>query len=374
MSIEASGHRAVAALALMLALPPQGVAATCSLDAFPIDPGTGARIVTGSARLEAGCRYSANFVIQSPDTTLDCAGAEIGDSAKPVRPGLWNLGIRSVRSGGQWVAPHDVVVRNCVLNGGLRTYGIGPNNGPFPDTRNGGQENREILDSSHSPGHTARLQAAAPSRITVERMRIIGNVGSPVYIGPGVTYFTLRESQVSGGSGGGVIVLDSESAHNTIERNIVSGPTARENVSIDGSAYNRIVNNEFRDMSNGGIYLYRNCGENGVVRHQAPVGNEIAGNLFEYDSNFKATHGTSKKRNNPAVWLSPRDGVGGDYCEDDKGYPFGSSADNRDLAAQNKVVGNRIRGADPQLAIRRNALVNEVRDNVRVDAGVPARR
>jgi hypothetical protein len=39
------------------------------------------------------------------------------------------------------------------------------------------------------------------------------------------------------------------------------------------------------------------------------------------------------------IWLGSRQGRRS-YCEDDAGYPFGSSIDNRDFADQNTLRGN----------------------------------
>ncbi len=353
------------ALSLLLASIAQPVqAATACAINLPIDHATGARIVSGNVTLDSRCKYSSAFVIQSSDAILDCSGAEIGLNVQPIQPGNWTLAIRSIKSGSEWAAPKNVIVKNCIIHGAFRVFGIGPNNRPFVDSRLDGIENREIYDSSRLDGHTQRLQNAAPSHVTASELKIIGDKGSPLYIGPGVTYFNLRNSQITAGSGGSLIALDSESAYNTIDNNVFSGVGSREAISVDGSAYNRIINNKFMEMANGGIYLYRNCGENGVIRHQPPVGNEIKGNAFFYANNFKYTAtGINKKKNNPAVWLSARDGKKKPYCNEDDGFPFGSSIDNSDLASQNIVSGNIIHGADARLAIRSNNITNTVENN-----------
>ena len=85
-------------------------------------------------------------------------------------------------------------------------------------------------------------------------------------------------------------------------------------------------------VGRGGVFLYRNCGEGGVIRHQTPSHNRIAGNDFS-----------------GAGWLNPRAVVVGaregrrSYCGDDAGWPFGSSADDGDGAVGNRVEDNRIR-------------------------------
>jgi parallel beta-helix repeat protein len=101
-------------------------------------------------------------------------------------------------------------------------------------------------------------------------------------------------------------------------------------VAVDGSATNTIVGNRFLQAGYGGIYLYRNCGEGGTVRHQAPQSNLIENNFFNMKDLRSGSYG---------IWLGSRQGRRS-YCEDDAGYPFGSSIDNRDFADHNTVRGN----------------------------------
>src|SRR5690606_33199014 len=113
------------------------------------------------------------------------------------------------------------------------------------------------------------------------------------------------------------IYMDAESGHNVIARNYIHMLTnQREQVAIDGSAHNTVIENRFSGLSHGGIYLYRNCGEDGNIRHQTPSYNQIVNNVFYYDS---CTGG------NPAIWLASRNG-NRPYCGLDDGYPYGSSA------------------------------------------------
>jgi hypothetical protein len=129
------------------------------------------------------------------------------------------------------------------------------------------------------------------------------------------------------------IYLDAESGHHLIRDNSIHvASSAREQIAVDGSAYNRIFSNRFAELGTGGIYVYRNCGEGGTVRHQSPRENQILGNVFFY-ARYSGP--------NPAVWLASRNG-NRSYCGDDNGYPWGSSADNRDFARENVVADNQI--------------------------------
>ena len=101
---------------------------------------------------------------------------------------------------------------------------------------------------------------------------------------------------------------------------------------MDGSGANRIVGNRLALHGKGGVFLYRNCGEDGVIRHQTPSYNQITDNLLT-----------------GAGWLRPRAVVIGSreggrrYCGDDRGWPFGSSADDGDGATGNLTARNVVR-------------------------------
>ena len=109
-----------------------------------------------------------------------------------------------------------------------------------------------------------------------------------------------------GESSGVPIYLAPSSGRTLIKNNRIrtntwkSGPgRGRETISIDGSDENQIISNWFGDLNRGGIFLYRNCGENGGVRHTTPSHNQIINNVFYYN------HYTGPK---PAVYLGALDG------------------------------------------------------------------
>lgn len=145
------------------------------------------------------------------------------------------------------------------------------------------------------------------------------------------------------------IYLDAESADNTIKNNDIHVATDDDDwgklpgvtdrgwplIAIDGSTGNKILDNRFSSLNNGGIYLYRNCGEKGTIRHTTPSRNVIVNNVFYYKK-YKGTK--------PAVFLSSRDygtkeRVFG-HCDADDGRPYGSSASDKDYAQHNVVMQN----------------------------------
>jgi hypothetical protein len=183
----------------------------------------------------------------------------------------------------------------------------------------------------------------------LENLQIEADHRIPLYLGPGVTGVMVRNCTFTGWSGSTTVYLDAESGGNRIEGCTFNVRSGREVIAVDGSATNKIVGNRFLRVDYGGIYLYRNCGEGGTVRHQAPQGNVIENNFFNIKDLRSGSYG---------VWLGSRQGRRS-YCEDDAGYPFGSSIDNRDFADHNILRGN-IFQPDSDRAIRDDGADNRV--------------
>jgi parallel beta-helix repeat protein len=140
----------------------------------------------------------------------------------------------------------------------------------------------------------------------------------------------VRNCGFTGWSASTTVYLDAESGGNRIEGCTFDVRSGREVMAVDGSATNTIIGNRFLQTGYGGIYLYRNCGEGGTVRHQTPQGNVIENNFFNVKDLRAGSYG---------IWLGSRQGRRS-YCEEDAGYPFGSSIDNRDFADHNVLRGN----------------------------------
>ena len=251
---------------------------------------------------------------------------------------LTELIIRSEEKEQGWDVPEKITIRNGRIRGSIRVFGLGVN-GEAPKVR----------ESSHREGHTARAQAAAPKGIVLENLQIEADHRIPLYLGPGVTGVTVKNCTFTGWSASTTVYLDAESGGNRIEGCTFEVKSGREVMAIDGSATNVITGNRFLQNPFGGIYLYRNCGEGGTVRHQTPQGNLIENNLFELKDLKPGSYG---------VWLGSRQGRRR-YCEEDAGYPFGSSIDNRDFADHNTVRGNVFQPAGDR-AVRDDGTGNRV--------------
>lgn len=258
------------------------------------------------------------YKVTKSNTTLDCDGAPFnGGKLTEIRV------ISNVE---------NITIKNCKLKGSIRIYGLGVNG-----------EAEGVKTSSHKAGHTERAQKAAPSDVLISNMKIEGVERIPVYISPGVTKVTVENTEFTGTTDSTVIYLDAESGYNTIRNNTfdVSGNFTlrqfriREVIAVDGSAHNTISENKFKTAAGGGVHLYRNCGEGGTVRHQSPQFSVIANNDFNLSGLDANSYG---------VWLGSRNG-NRPYCDDDKGYEFGSSIDNGDFANYNNVTNNTFSGS-----------------------------
>ncbi len=334
------GH-VVSAIALWLTLlalpvPSQAQPKACGQDVYrllhaPVTPTTAPQAIDCDLTLKTGDIIAVPLSFSGSagsGRTLDCNGATLDGTI----PSALTILIQSdLRHGGGWEAPRDITIRNCTIKGELHIRGLGQNG-----------EAEYVRQSSLSPGHTQRAQVAAPRDIRIENSTFVARGGIPLYAAPGVTGLVVENSTFTGKTASVGIYLDAESARNRIIGNVFDIRTSsREVVAVDGSADNRIENNRFENPIGGGIFLYRNCGEGGTIRHQAPQRNAIAGNSFHYGNSVGAR---------PAIWLGSRQG-NRFYCLYRPRAGFGSGLSANDFAQNNIVTGNRIIGADLSLIL-----------------------
>ena len=282
--------------------------------------------LTCRATLASGQSVTRRILIEGAEASgsgIDCRGGTLGvpgqaTSTRAPTIAIWSRRIEGTAAA--WSRPTDVTIRNCQIHGNIRIWGMGA-----------GGSMSDLLASSRSAGHTAAAQAAAPSHITLAGVAVVGTGSIPLYVGPGVTGTTVLRGRFGGRSDSTAIYLDAESRNARIEGVVFDVTTDREQIAIDGSAGNIITGNRFALGGRGGIFLYRNCGEDGVIRHQTPSGNRITDNVFAGASRFRPR----------TVVVGAREG-NRRYCGDDSGYPFGSSADDGDGAKGNTVARNSI--------------------------------
>jgi hypothetical protein len=280
-----------------------------------------------SLTLPAGRQVTKRIVLSgsaASGTTLDCQGSTLDGGSGTVNADKDMIEVRSRDYAGadnetRWERPENVTIKNCLVVGSVRINGMG-----------------DVREASRRPGYVALIRQSSPKRVTFDRVTITGVNRSIFYVGAGVTDSSLINSEIKGTTEGAPLYLDAESSRITIKDNYIHARTAgREQLSIDSSNYSRILNNRFSALHNGGIYLYRNCGERGVIRHTTPSHNTIVNNVFYYDEY------TGLK---PAVYIASRNGndAGHGFCDHDSGYDFGSSVSDLDHATHNVVMQNQV--------------------------------
>lgn len=305
-------------------------------------------VITDSITLPKNSLVRGNLVFEgnaASGTTLDCNGSTIEATGKTFDERI-AITVRSLQLPDKsWDAPHNVTIKNCIINGNIRLYGLNMN-------ANGDA----MRESSGHADHTAFAQQAAPREVSLLHVKITALNGVPVYIGPGVTKTTFADSEIDGSGSAVALYMDAESAGNVIRDNTFSYQSdKREALSIDGSAHNSIVGNIFNGMTRGGVFIYRNCGEGGVIRHLKPEYNTIERNTFVFA-------GGDSKASKPAIWVGSRQGHQ-PFCFRDPARPVGSSLSPMDFAQHNTVRGNVLVGW-PAPAIRNDDSDNSVTQNI----------
>lgn len=264
----------------------------------------------GDASSRAWAPKEANV----PGTIIDCHGGETG----PIH-----------------IREDNTTVRNCTVLGDIRIWGI---------ARNG--EEPKLYDLSRKPDYVHTIRQSAPTGTIIEDSTIRSTKMIPIYVGPGSTFTTIRNVKITGTSASVMIYLGAESHHTLIEDSIIdSANGSREAIAIDASDYNIIQNNVI-NHTKGGIYMYRNCGEGGTIRHTTPSYNTIELNKINGDG--------------VAIWIGSREG-GRCYCEADKGFDFGSSGSDMDHARFNVVRNNKL--VNGTIRVGKHSHSNKIENN-----------
>ncbi len=227
----------------------------------------------------------------------------------------------------------DVTIRNGTIKGEIR---LRPNR----------------IEGNTEPGHTDRIREVAPTNITVRGITFDTDGSThQIYFGPGSTSSRIINCNFRGKSAGPSIYLSPEGGNHIIRNCNFSAETGerREVLSVDGSEGNFITGNNFRQCTWGGIFVYRNCGEKGTVRHQKPQNNTISNNTFNLSGmsllrfSDRSGHQGSFIFVPYGIILGSRQG-GSSYCELDNMYDVGSGKSDLDYARNNTLDGNKFSG------------------------------
>ena len=279
---------------------------------------------------------------KSSGTTLDCNNAVLDAGL-----GRYNyqrrhmIYIMSTYRNNAWTRPQGITVNNCKVYGSIIVKGIvyKPN----------------LVALSRRSNYVSIVRQGAPTNILFQNMSVTAVYPTtPFYLATGVTNTILENSEINGESASIAVYLDAESSNNTIRNNYIHTKSPRELIAIDASSHNTIINNRFSALNNGGIYLYRNCGEFHISRHTTPSFNTIVNNIFYYDK-YKAY--------NPAIYIASRNGKTRkgttEYCGNDDDSQYGSGISDLDFARFNVVMQNQIyKRQVPEMIRVRNKPIN----------------
>ena len=250
--------------------------------------------VGASTHLDPACTYTAGVTVTASDVTFDCRGARIED---PTGQGSRGITVTAPTT----VALHDVTVRNCVVEGFLNNIRV---------TRAGF---KQLVPGSEYDN--------AYSGIVIENSHLYRSRGSGLFVDGYVTGVTIRGLEIAGAGGVG-IYLEAGSKDNVVEDNSIHRngfkdvygegvpfpfagldfryhSTGREGIAVDGSRNNVIRRNTIGMNANGGVLLYKNCGEFATTEPgqwwHRPYGAD--GNLIEDNTFYADRYG---------VWVGSR--------------------------------------------------------------------
>lgn len=267
----------------------------------------------GQVELNPSCSYTKTMNINNSDTEVDCRGATLDGS------GVEKIGV-NINSKGKKLS--NVVVKNCII----KNY-----------TKYGVLITSDIPHHKKSNDHKLNY-STSPTGVTLDHLHIerSGSVG--VFFNDYVSNSTLSNSTISLSKGVG-IYLEQSSKKNTISNNLIEkngqwhGSTGqREGLAVDSSAENIIRGNKFIKNWAGGIFLYKNCGEDftrkkSVIRWQPSDHNLIENNLFYGEK--------------VGIWVASRQSVNllnrdcGDKSMDAEGKYY------QDYANNNRIINNK---------------------------------
>ncbi|HDS1736311.1 right-handed parallel beta-helix repeat-containing protein [Pseudomonas sp. BP8] len=219
-----------------------------------------ARII-GDVKLHTGCTYNGSIVISSSDTVLDCQGAILDGQ---------NLRETAISISGRGKQIQNVTVKNCQITGF---------NGRVINVTSGVPKWRLLTDVHAN-------YDVAPKHVIIDGVQVSGGRGG-VYFDSYVNGSILRNSIVRGADKVGVYLEQGTRDISILNNKILDNGalTRREGLAIDSSAHNVVRGNLFQGNAAGGIFIYKNCGENfnsgkSVLRWQSSDYNEIMDNEF----------------------------------------------------------------------------------------------
>lgn len=216
--------------------------------------------LSGEVTLDRNCYYEQSFVVEDPDTTLDCDGAEL----RPIDSFAVNIKRGADRA----------KIRNCYIRGykGIAVRVRGVRVGETDDD----------------------VRALSPIDVVIEHVHISESESVGVHLLPHTVGVTVRDSILINNSSSGIYMSPYGRQHqivnNLIEGNGHVKPDGtsrigwyrREGIAIDASSEHVISQNEVTNNAFGGILLYKNCWEHAAEEPDSrPRTDHARANLIE---------------------------------------------------------------------------------------------
>ncbi|CAI8735370.1 right-handed parallel beta-helix repeat-containing protein [Pseudomonas sp. IT-P218] len=277
--------------------------------------------VSGNVKLNAACTYFQTVRIVESNTHLDCNGATLeGEGKRAV----------GIQIDGKKKLIENVTVENCRIQN-FKNRGVNITSG------------LRIKDFSADTDANYKL---APKKILIDHVAVLGSGRGGVYFDSYVTDSVLRNSTVEGSGKVGVYLEQGtqriQILNNTIRNNGVDGH--REGLAIDSSAHNTVKGNHFISNAGGGVFIYKNCGENFSSGKSA---------LRWQSSDFNIVQDNTFRDERVGVWIASRQSKDlskwgcGDPSVDESGRFFADHANNNVVERNefcNTVTAVRVEG------------------------------
>jgi parallel beta-helix repeat protein len=219
-------------------------------------------VLRGNVKLNSACTYFQSVRIVESNTHLDCNGATL--------EGEGRLAV-GIQIDGKKKLIENVTVKNCRIQN-FKNRGINITSG------------FRLHDFSADKDANYGL---APKKILIDGVTVSGSGRGGVYFDSYVTDSSLSNSMIEGSGKVGVYLEQGSQRIRVINNTIrTSGMDRhREGLAIDSSAYNTIKGNHFINNAAGGVFIYKNCGENffsgkSALRWQSSDFNIIEENIF----------------------------------------------------------------------------------------------
>ena len=219
-----------------------------------------------------------------------------------------------------FITEDGVTLQNCKIYGHVFVY-----------RKDYGVSVHKYQGESRKANYVSFIRNNSPTRFIIKDSDIIATGDTPLRLGAGTTFGKIINVTISGNTGSGTAVYISAESHghyfdNLRIRDIKLG---REAIAIDASDNITIINS----VIHGRIHLYRNCGEQGVIRHTTPSFNLITNNTFFDTGKFNVIVGSRGMYDVKC------------YCNEDSWGPdnamFGSRISDLDNAHDNIITNNK---------------------------------